>query len=130
MRWLIYAFVTATLGLAASASALARGRTHPERAASLAASGATMPALLQATRTVPIVFTQVMDPVGSGFVTSLAQPGGNIAGFTQFEFSMSGKWVELLKEIAPSIGGLQSCGMPVRSPGSANGAQSRAWRPR
>ncbi len=69
----------------------------------LAASGATMPALTQATRTVPIVFAQVPDPVGSGFVASLARPGGNATGFTQFEFGMSGKWLEVLKEIAPRV---------------------------
>jgi putative ABC transport system substrate-binding protein len=69
----------------------------------LAASGATMPALMQATRTVPIVFVLVPDPVGSGFVASLARPGGNATGFTQFEFGMSGKWLEMLKEIAPRV---------------------------
>jgi putative ABC transport system substrate-binding protein len=69
----------------------------------LATSGATMPALMQATRTVPIVFVQVPDPVGSGFVASLARPGGNVTGFTQFDFSLSGKWLEVLKEIAPRV---------------------------
>jgi putative ABC transport system substrate-binding protein len=59
--------------------------------------------LLQATRTVPIVFVQVIDPVGAGFVTSLARPGGNATGFTIFEYGMSGKWLELLKEIAPGV---------------------------
>ena len=59
--------------------------------------------LLQATRTVPVVFTIVPDPVGSGFVDSLAQPGGNSTGFMQFEYGLSGKWLELLKEIAPSL---------------------------
>jgi putative ABC transport system substrate-binding protein len=59
--------------------------------------------LLQATRTVPIVFVTVIDPVGAGFVASLAQPGGNATGFTIFEYGMSGKWLELLKEIAPSV---------------------------
>ena len=58
-------------------------------------------ALQQATRNVPIVFVQVVDPVGGGFVASLARPGGNITGFTQFEYSISAKWLELLKEIAP-----------------------------
>jgi putative ABC transport system substrate-binding protein len=69
----------------------------------LATSGATMPALVQATRTVPIVFVQVPDPVGSGFVASLARPGGNATGFTQFEFGLSGKWLEALKAIAPRV---------------------------
>jgi putative ABC transport system substrate-binding protein len=59
--------------------------------------------LLQATHTVPIVFASVADPVGSGFVDSLSQPGGNATGFMQFEYGLSGKWLELLKEIAPSL---------------------------
>ena len=59
--------------------------------------------LLQATRSVPVVFTIVPDPVGSGFVDSLAQPGGNATGFMQFEYGFSGKWLELLKEIAPNL---------------------------
>ena len=59
--------------------------------------------LLQATRTVPIVFVIVPDPVGSGFVESLSRPGGNATGFMQFEYGLSGKWLELLKEIAPGV---------------------------
>jgi putative ABC transport system substrate-binding protein len=59
--------------------------------------------LLQVTRTIPIVFTVVPDPVGAGFVDSLARPGGNATGFVQFEFGLTGKWLELLKEIAPDI---------------------------
>jgi putative tryptophan/tyrosine transport system substrate-binding protein len=59
--------------------------------------------LLQATRTVPIVFVQVVDPVGAGFVASLARPGGNATGFTTFEYGIGAKWLELLKEIAPSV---------------------------
>jgi len=59
--------------------------------------------LLQETRTVPIVFTIVPDPVGSGFVNSLSQPGGNASGFMQFEYSLSAKWPELLKEISPNL---------------------------
>ena len=69
----------------------------------LAASGATVPPLLRATRSVPIVFVQTPDPVGAGFVETLARPGGNATGFTQLEFSMSVKWLELLKEIAPGV---------------------------
>jgi putative tryptophan/tyrosine transport system substrate-binding protein len=69
----------------------------------VAASGtATVAPLLQATRTVPIVFVVVIDPVGAGFVASLARPGGNATGFTMFEYGLSGKWLELLKQIAPS----------------------------
>src|SRR5262245_1703639 len=60
-------------------------------------------AMLQATRTVPIVLVNVADPVGSGFVDSLARPGGNATGFVQFEYKLSGKWPELLREIAPSV---------------------------
>jgi putative ABC transport system substrate-binding protein len=60
-------------------------------------------ALLQATRTVPVVFPVVGDPVGGGFVDSLARPGGNVTGFMNFEYSISGKWLELLKEIAPGV---------------------------
>jgi putative tryptophan/tyrosine transport system substrate-binding protein len=59
--------------------------------------------LLQATRTLPIVFVSVADPVGAGFVKSLARPGGNATGFIQFEYSLSGKWLELLKQIAPGV---------------------------
>jgi putative ABC transport system substrate-binding protein len=59
--------------------------------------------VLQATRTVPIVFVFVPDPVGSGFVDSLSRPGGNATGFMQFEYSLSAKWLELLKEIAPGV---------------------------
>jgi putative ABC transport system substrate-binding protein len=70
----------------------------------VAATGtATLAPLLQATHTVPIVFVQVIDPVGAGFVASLARPGGNATGFTIFEYGMSGKWLELLKEIAPRV---------------------------
>jgi putative ABC transport system substrate-binding protein len=63
----------------------------------------TVGPLLQATRTVPVVFPVVGDPVGAGFVDSLARPGGNATGFMNFEFSIGGKWLELLKEIAPSV---------------------------
>ena len=59
--------------------------------------------LREVTRTVPIVFATVADPVGAGFVESLARPGGNVTGFTAFEYALSGKWLELLKEIAPSV---------------------------
>ena len=69
----------------------------------LATGSSTVGPLLQATRTVPIVFAVVVDPVGAGFVDSLARPGGNATGFMQFEYSLSGKWLELLKEIAPGV---------------------------
>ena len=69
----------------------------------LASSSVAVAALQQATRTAPIVFVAVVDPVGSGFVTSLAHPRGNATGFTNFEYGLSGKWMELLKEIAPTV---------------------------
>jgi putative ABC transport system substrate-binding protein len=69
----------------------------------LTAGSATLGPLLQATRTVPIVFTTILDPVGAGFVDSLARPGGNATGFIAFEYGLSGKWLELLKQIAPSL---------------------------
>jgi ABC-type uncharacterized transport system substrate-binding protein len=59
--------------------------------------------LLQATQTIPVVFVNMADPVGAGFVQSLARPGGNATGFTSFEYSLSGKWIELLKQIAPQV---------------------------
>ena len=69
----------------------------------LAHAATTVGPLLQATRTVPIVFPAVVDPVGAGFVDSLARPGGNATGFMNYEYSLSGKWLELLKQIAPSV---------------------------
>jgi putative tryptophan/tyrosine transport system substrate-binding protein len=69
----------------------------------LATGAAGVGPLLQATRTVPVVFVAVPDPVGAGFVDSLARPGGNATGFVQFEYGISGKWLELLKEIAPGV---------------------------
>jgi putative tryptophan/tyrosine transport system substrate-binding protein len=69
----------------------------------LASGGAVAGLLLQATRTVPIVFTLTPDPVGAGFVQSLAHPGGNATGFTSIEYGMSGKWLELMREIAPGV---------------------------
>jgi putative tryptophan/tyrosine transport system substrate-binding protein len=64
--------------------------------------GTSLQPLLEATRTIPIVFMSVVDPVGAGFVQRLSRPGGNVTGFMQFEYSLSGKWLELLKQIAPS----------------------------
>jgi ABC-type uncharacterized transport system substrate-binding protein len=77
--------------------------------------GATAAALQQASRTVPVVMAQGIDPVGNGYVESLAQPGGNITGFIQFEYSLAGKWMELLKEVAP---GVTRVGV-LREPGNA-----------
>ena len=69
----------------------------------LAGGSATLGPLLQATRAVPTVFVHVPDPVGAGFVDSLARPGGNATGFAIFEYNISGKWLELLKQIAPAV---------------------------
>ena len=82
-----------------------------------ASGGTVVGALLQATSTVPIVFTGVADPVGGGLVASLARPGGNATGFAAFEYSISGKWLELLKEIAPSVKRVAV----LRDPGIAQG---------
>jgi putative ABC transport system substrate-binding protein len=69
----------------------------------LAHANTAVRALLQATRTVPIVFPVAGDPVAAGLVDSLARPGGNVTGFSQFEFGLSGKWLELLKQVAPDV---------------------------
>ena len=69
----------------------------------LASSTASVAALQRITRSVPIVFASVIDPVGAGFVATMARPGGNTTGFSAFEYSLSGKWLELLKEIAPNL---------------------------
>jgi ABC-type uncharacterized transport system substrate-binding protein len=68
-----------------------------------AASGSPLAALHRETKTIPIVFAQAPDPVGGGFVTSLARPGGNVTGFSPYEYVIAGKWLELLKQIAPSV---------------------------
>ena len=69
----------------------------------VAGVGPTTPVLQQLTRTVPIVFVTVVDPVGAGFIDRLARPGGNMTGFIQFEYTLSGKWLELLREIVPHV---------------------------
>jgi putative ABC transport system substrate-binding protein len=83
----------------------------------LATGSPVTAALLQATRTVPIVFAMVPDPVANGFVASLAQPGGNVTGFTTFDYATSPKWLELLKEIAPHVKQV----MVLRDPTIASG---------
>jgi putative tryptophan/tyrosine transport system substrate-binding protein len=70
----------------------------------VAAGASTVGAVLQATRTIAIVFPNVVDPIGAGFVDSLARPGGNATGFLSFEYGLGGKWLELLKQIAPTSG--------------------------
>jgi putative tryptophan/tyrosine transport system substrate-binding protein len=69
----------------------------------LGSSTPAVSSLQQATRTIPVVFTQVADPVSAGIVASLAKPGGNVTGFMVFDYEMAGKWLELLKEIAPNV---------------------------
>jgi putative tryptophan/tyrosine transport system substrate-binding protein len=69
----------------------------------LAGGGQVMGPLQEATRTVPIVFTQTADPLGAGFVASLARPGGNATGFTNFDYGLSGKWLEFLRDLVPSV---------------------------
>ena len=96
----------------------------------LAHGGSTVGPLLQATRTVPIVFPVVGDPVGAGFVDSLARPGGNVTGFMTFEYSMGGKWLELLKQIAPGVTRAAVLRDPAKAPRPASSALSRRWRRR
>src|SRR5437762_1722464 len=69
----------------------------------LASTTAAVAQLQQASRTVPIVFVSAIDPVGSGLITSMARPGGNVTGFVIFEYALAAKWLELLKEIAPGV---------------------------
>src|SRR5262249_8823594 len=69
----------------------------------VAGLGPPTPILHQATRTIPIVVAQAVDPVGGGFVDNLARPGGNVTGFIQFEYGLAGKWLDLLKEMAPQV---------------------------
>jgi ABC-type uncharacterized transport system substrate-binding protein len=83
----------------------------------LASGASTVGPLLQVTRSVPIVFPSTGDPVGAGFVDSLARPGGNATGFMSYEYSMAGKWLELLKEIAPGVTRVAA----IRNPASPSG---------
>ena len=83
----------------------------------LSSSSVSTAAMLRVTPTIPIVFTIVIDPVGAGYVDNLARPGGNATGFTIYEYSMSGKWLELLKAIAPSL----TRAMVLRDPAVASG---------
>jgi putative ABC transport system substrate-binding protein len=77
-------------------------------------------ALLQQTRTIPIIFAIAADPVGTGFVASLARPGGNVTGFTNLEPTMTGKWLELLKDVAPRVDHVASLFNPVTAPYAEN----------
>jgi ABC-type uncharacterized transport system substrate-binding protein len=95
----------------------------------LANSTPALASLLQLTRTVPLVFVAVADPVGAGFVDSLARPGGNATGFTPYDYSISVKWLELLKEIAPSIKRVGVLRDPALTLGTAQFAAIQAMAP-
>jgi putative tryptophan/tyrosine transport system substrate-binding protein len=95
----------------------------------LAHGAVTVGPLLQATRTVPIVFPVAGDPVAAGLVESLARPGGNATGFLSFEYSLSGKWLELLKEIAPDVRRVAVLRDPTNSSGIAQFGVIQAMAP-
>jgi len=83
----------------------------------LSSSNVVIGPLMRATRTIPIVVVGVIDPVGQGIVQSMARPGGNVTGFTQFEYSLAGKWLEVLKEAAPRVSRVAVMRDPTRGPG-------------
>jgi putative ABC transport system substrate-binding protein len=95
----------------------------------LTSGNSVLAPLMQATRTIPIVFVQVIDPVGTGFVKSLARPGGNVTGFTPFEYSLAAKWLELLKQIAPHVTRAAVIRDPTRGPGIGQFAVVQAMAP-
>jgi putative ABC transport system substrate-binding protein len=95
----------------------------------LAHGASTVSALLQVTRTVPIVFPIMGDPVGAGFIDSLARPGGNATGFMNFEYSMAGKWLELLKQIAPNVRRAAVLRNPAQSSNTSQFAVIQAMAP-
>ena len=112
-----------------------RSRTYAAELVALApdvilASGSqNVAALLQTTRAVPIVFVNVIDPVGAGYVARLARPGGNATGFTLFEYSLSGKWLELLKEITPNLTRIAILRDPALAAGIGQFAAIQAMAP-
>ena len=95
----------------------------------LASSNVVIASLSKATGTIPIVMVQVIDPVGSGYVESMARPGGNITGFTQFEYSLAGKWLDLLMEIAPRTSRVAVLREPTHGPGIGQFAVIEAMAP-
>ena len=86
----------------------------------LASGGVVVGPLLQVTRTIPVVFTQTPDPVAAGSVSNLAHPGGNATGFTQVEYGMAAKWLQLLKEIAPGVSRAAVCAILLYLKGSVS----------
>jgi putative ABC transport system substrate-binding protein len=95
----------------------------------LGSSNSAIAALSKATSTIPIVMVQAIDPVGSGYVESMARPGGNITGFTQFEYSLAGKWLDLLLEIAPGTTRVAVLRDPTHGPGIGQFAVIQALAP-
>ena len=95
----------------------------------LASSNSVIAALSKATGTIPIVMVQAVDPVGSGYVESMVKPGGNITGFTQFEYSLAGKWLDLLMEIAPRTSHVAVLRDPAQGPGIGQFAVIQAMAP-
>jgi ABC-type uncharacterized transport system substrate-binding protein len=95
----------------------------------LTSGSVTVRPIQQAIRTVPIVFVLVVDPVGSGYVDSMVRPGGNATGFLLFEYSLSGKWLELLKEIVPRVTRAAVIRDPTRGPGIAQFAAIQTVAP-
>jgi len=95
----------------------------------LASSNIVVEQLSKATSSIPIVMVQTVDPVGSGYVESMARPGGNITGFTQFEYSLAGKWLDLLMEIAPRTSRVAVLRDPTRGPGIGQFAVIQAMAP-
>ena len=96
----------------------------------LATGSATVGPLQRASRAMPIVFVTTIDPVGGGFVESLARPGGNVTGFAAAEYGMSGKWLELLKQIAPRATRVGVVRDPKSPPAPASSVRSNPWRRR
>ena len=92
----------------------------------VASGSASVTVLQRITRSVPIVFANVIDPVGAGLVASLSRPGGNITGFSSFDYSLSGKWLELLKEIAPNLKRIAVLRDPALAAGPSFGVELTA----
>jgi len=95
----------------------------------LASPSPSVAELQRITRTVPIVFANIIDPVGAGFVASLARPGGNTTGFSSFEYSLSGKWLQLLKELAPNVTRVAVLRDPAETAGIGQFAAIQATAP-